>query len=160
MAFGAGQTEGKSAGFERVALDLQRDKCIQNLASVCQTLKWEGGVCREGWGDVVQHVWGAKVSQLPVPLQSHSFSFILFFQLPSEDNWRIRILNPACFPLQEIMKGKRKPRNISGIKTQRLTRTINQQADLELRGWKIKTSLMKWNWNLPLDACPLLFCYV
>lgn len=42
MAFGAGQTEGKCAGFERVALDLQRDQYIQNLASGFQPLDWDG----------------------------------------------------------------------------------------------------------------------
>lgn len=100
------------AGFERVALDLLRNKCIQNLASVFQTLDWNGGRWLQGGlgGNVVWQVWGAKVSQLPVPLQTHYSFIILFFHFPSEDNWRIRILNSECFPLQEIMKKKRKPR--------------------------------------------------
>lgn len=36
-----------------------------------------GGRCREDRGDVAQHLWGAKMTQLLVPLQTHDFYYYI-----------------------------------------------------------------------------------
>lgn len=40
-------------------------------------LKWREVVAGKISGDVAQHVWGAKVSQLPVPLQTPYFYYFI-----------------------------------------------------------------------------------
>lgn len=83
-------------------------------------LKWEGGAGRIG-GDVAQHMWGAKVSQIPVPLQNHNFYYFIlslsFRRQLENKNSKFCMLSTAG----NTEEKKANPGSISGITTQWLT---------------------------------------